>query len=210
MSLQNDIKNIIYFFVKKEYNLILKNKNIKIINHVEIDELIDDIYLKKKDDLKLYIRDSLKKKMKESYNGPLIENIIFDIFEDDNLAKERLKIEIINYQNYVINKNNNNLYEVTLIPDKEYGLGLNISIKDYDVIVKSFKKNPDNNSLLPAECSKIKPGDIIYQINDQVLNILSVDKIIKLLKSLNNNKNIKIILNKKINKDNNNINIQSK
>lgn len=210
MSLQNDIKNIIYFFVKKEYNLILESKNIKIINHNEIDELIDNIYLKKKDDLKLYIRESLKKKMKDSYNGPLIENIIFDIFEDDNLAKERLKIEIINYQNYVINKNNNNLYEVNLIPDKIHGLGLNISIKDYDVIVKSFKKNPDNNELLPAECSEIKPGDIIYQINDQVLNILSVDKIIKLLKSLNNNKNIKIILNKKVNKENNNVHLQSK
>ena len=198
MSLQNDIKNIIYYFVKNEYNIILKKKNIKIIEYVEIDNLIDDIYLKKKDDLKYLIRNSLKNKMKTEYNGPLIENILFDILEDDSMAKERLKIEIINYQNYVINKNMNALYEVDIKPDKEYGLGLNISIKNYDVIIKSFKRHPITNKILPAEkCSNINIDDIIYQIGDQVLNILPVASIVTLLKNLNNSNNIIIKLNRK-------------
>ncbi len=136
--------------------------------------------------------------MKTEYNGPLIENILFDILEDDSMAKERLKIEIINYQNYVINKNMNALYEVDIKPDKEYGLGLNISIKNYDVIIKSFKRHPITNKILPAEkCSNINIDDIIYQIGDQVLNILPVASIVTLLKNLNNSNNIIIKLNRK-------------
>ena len=62
--------------------------------------VISNLYTEKKEHLKEFLKGSLKKVMKEDYIGDLaLLNICTEIFNDDNLCKNRLIMEIRNYQN---------------------------------------------------------------------------------------------------------------
>ena len=53
MSLQEKIRNIIFLFVKNEYNTYLQNNNIKFINDNEINNVISSFYIDKKKRIKI-------------------------------------------------------------------------------------------------------------------------------------------------------------
>ena len=98
MSLQRNIRDLIHFYVKTNYEAHLKNENIKIIPESEIDSVISDLYDNRKDHIQLFIIGSLQKLYEdknEEYPGDrTIKNILLNIFQDDELCKNRVVTEI--------------------------------------------------------------------------------------------------------------------
>ena len=98
MSLQKNIRDLIHFYVKTNYEAHLKEKNIKIIPEDEIDEVIKNLYDDRKSHIQTFILESLKtlyKDKKDEYPGDrTVKNILLNIFQDDELCKTRLSSEI--------------------------------------------------------------------------------------------------------------------
>lgn len=188
MSLQEKVKNIVFYFIKKEYKLYLDKHQVKYIEECDLEDVVDNFYIKKEKVLKEFIRTNLKKMMKDKYPGALVENIIYDIFEDEHLAKNRIVLEIKQFQKSKSNTFlSTNLYEVKIKPDEKHGLGINLSINNEKIIVDGFKKNPDNNSELPAELSGlINVGDELVEIDNNNLTIMKINRVVEVLKGMNN------------------------
>lgn len=98
MSLQKNIRDLIHFYVKTNYEAYLKEKNIKIIPETEIEEVIQNLYDNRKSHIQEFILESLKtlyKNKTEEYPGDsTVKNILLNIFQDDELCKTRLTSEI--------------------------------------------------------------------------------------------------------------------
>ena len=93
------IQDLIFFYVKENYQKYLDDNNLEVIKDDKIPEVIARIYSDKKKHIKNFLKDSLKEIMKQEYIGDLmVDNICFDIFEDEELCKNRLLIEIRMYQ----------------------------------------------------------------------------------------------------------------
>ena len=93
------IQDLIMFYVKENYNKYISDNNITKIEDKELDNVISNLYTEKKDHLKQFIKTSLKQIMKEDYIGDIVlNNILIDIFRDDNLCINRIKMEITQYQ----------------------------------------------------------------------------------------------------------------
>jgi hypothetical protein len=97
-TLPNLIKDIIYFYVKFYYNKYLTDKGIINMNDKQLDDFINIYYNEKQQDLKDYIRKSLKKNQGDKYNSITTENILLELFNDTDMAKERIKLEILDFQ----------------------------------------------------------------------------------------------------------------
>jgi hypothetical protein len=117
MSLQKNIKDLIYFYVRENYNIYLKENNIIFIPEEKLDDVINHIYSQRKEHLKEFVKSSIKRLSKpDEYPGDqTITNILLNIFNDDDICKNRLKIEIklhqqskqsqtTNYSNLLSNK----------------------------------------------------------------------------------------------------------
>jgi hypothetical protein len=166
MSFQDNIKNIIFFYIKKKYNEYLEQHCTDYIDKNELEKLIDQLYIVEKDIIKKYIRDCLKDMYSDNYNSTLVETIILEIFDDEELAKNRVILEIQTFQQNI--KKKNIIYTKELIPDKEFGVGLQLDFTTNEVIVANYKRKPDN-SKLEAELQGIKIGDSIICINNNDL-----------------------------------------
>ena len=98
MSLQNSIRDLIHFYVKTNYEKYLSEKDIKIIPESEIDNIIHSLYDDRKSHIQIFILESLKtlyKDKSEEYPGDrTVKNILLNIFQDDELCKNRLSCEI--------------------------------------------------------------------------------------------------------------------
>ena len=93
------IQDLILFYVKENYTIYLKQNDIKKIPEENLESVINSLYTERKEHLKDFIKTSLKKIMGEKYVGDLvINNILIDIFRDDDLCKNRIKLEIVQYQ----------------------------------------------------------------------------------------------------------------
>ena len=93
------IQDLIMFYVKENYNNHLLEHNITLIPEEELESVIENLYSQRKDHLKGFIKESLKKIMGEEYIGDLVvNNLLIDIFRDDQLCKNRIKLEISEYQ----------------------------------------------------------------------------------------------------------------
>ena len=98
MSLQKNIRDLIHFYVKTNYEAYLKEKDIKIIPETEIEKVIQDLYDNRKLHIQNFTLESLKtlyKDKTEEYPGDsTVKNILLNIFQDDELCKTRLTSEI--------------------------------------------------------------------------------------------------------------------
>jgi hypothetical protein len=93
------IRDLIMFYVKENYNQYLSEKSITSIPDSDLEMVINKLYSERKEHLKVFIKESLKKIMKEEYIGDLVlNNILIDIFRDDELCKNRIRMEIIEHQ----------------------------------------------------------------------------------------------------------------
>lgn len=108
MSLQKTIRELIFFYVKTNYEQYLKENNIISISDNNISNVIDNIYTERKEHVQIFIKDSLKTlykdKMDEYPGDQTIKNLLLNIFQDDETCKNRLILEIQLHQNKKLNK----------------------------------------------------------------------------------------------------------
>jgi len=97
------VKDILFFYVKYYYDKKLKELNTNQLNNEEVKLFIEEQYVNKKSNLKDYIRKSLKKNQGDNYSVLATENILLEMFSDVEMGKERIKIEILDYQNNHLN-----------------------------------------------------------------------------------------------------------
>ena len=104
MSLQKNIKDLIYFYVKSNYDNYLKENKIQYIEESKIDSVIFELFESRKDHIKEFIKQSLQKLLKDEYPGDqTIQNILLNIFQDEELCKNRLIVEIKLHQQQITN-----------------------------------------------------------------------------------------------------------
>lgn len=107
MTLQKQIRDLIFFYIKTNYNQYLKDNHISMIPDDKIESVIHSLYDERKEHLKTFIKNSLKKIYNDNYPGDLaVLNILMNIFDDDNLCKNRLKSEIILHQQSIQGEKN--------------------------------------------------------------------------------------------------------
>ena len=97
-NLTSMVKDITYFFIKYYYDKELTDTKQKLLLEQDLKAMIDNLYLEKGNDLKKYIRDTLKENLGSNYNSFAVENIILEMFNDPEYSKHRVFLEIIEYQ----------------------------------------------------------------------------------------------------------------
>ena len=96
---QKLIRDLILLYVKENYNNYLKENKIKRIEDSRLEGVISSLYTDRKEHLRGFIIKSMKEIMKDEYCGDLIvNNILIDVFRDDTLCKNRIILEIREYQ----------------------------------------------------------------------------------------------------------------
>jgi hypothetical protein len=101
-TLEKRIRDLIHFYVKENYNHYLGKKHISTIQIADIPEVVDELYTEKKEHIQVFVKSSLqimlKDEMPEEY---IINNLLSEIFRDDELCKNRLTVEIKLHQQKV-------------------------------------------------------------------------------------------------------------
>ncbi len=99
MSTNKLIQDLILFYVKENYNKYLEENNLNIIPEKDLKNVISQLYVDKKEHIQVFLKQSLTQIMKDEYIGDqTVSNICREIFSDDDLCKNRLVMEIKNYQ----------------------------------------------------------------------------------------------------------------
>ncbi len=193
MTIEKTIRNLILNYIRIKYNTYIVQNKLVYIDEDKINKVVETLYDNEKNDLINYINKSLINS-KEKYTKQIIGNIIRDIFNDDELCKNRLIAEINHYQKF--KQLNNNFYEkafdVMIKPDINYGLGLSINIENNNIIIDGFKTTTSGKKL-PAEMNtSVQIGHQILELNYEPLLGKPFETIVELFKSLDNN-NVVII-----------------
>ena len=84
--------------MKHYYDKYLTEHKLKCMNDTDIDAFIQKHYTEKEKELRDYVRTNLKSNLGASYNSIAVENILLEISSDPSMAKERIRIEIQDYQ----------------------------------------------------------------------------------------------------------------
>ena len=100
-NLANSVKDITYFFIKYYYEKELNETKQTKLAEQHLKNMINTLYLEKSNELKKYIRDTLKDNLGASYNSFAVENIILEMFDDPEYSKHRVFLEIMDYQNKI-------------------------------------------------------------------------------------------------------------
>lgn len=98
-NLASMVKDITYFFIKYYYEKELKETNQIKLTDEHLKSMINSLYQEKSNELKKYIRDTLKENLGNNYNSFAVENIILEMFNDPEYSKHRVYLEISEYQN---------------------------------------------------------------------------------------------------------------
>lgn len=93
------VKDITYFYIKHFYEKELQIKSVKKLDDTTLTQLIDKLYNEKANDLKKYIRNTLKENLGDKYSAIATENILIEMFNDPEYSKKRVFLEIQDYQN---------------------------------------------------------------------------------------------------------------
>ena len=103
-SLEKRIRDIIHFYVNENYKNYLKVNNLETIQEDDIPNVVNELYSQKKEHIQVFVKDSLvvmlKDEMPEEY---IINNLLSEVFRDDELCKNRLAMEINIHQQKVSN-----------------------------------------------------------------------------------------------------------
>lgn len=101
-NLPNTIRNITFHFVKVHYNKYLEEHDLKKIDKSKIPDVVNELYEEKEQDLKKYIRGTMRKNFPDYDKNFTLktstEEIILEMFDDPDFSKNRIIIEIENYQ----------------------------------------------------------------------------------------------------------------
>ena len=94
-TLEKRIRDLIHFYVKENYNHYLKVNELTYIEEGDIPNVVDSLYTQKKDHIQIFVKDALQtmlgSEMPEQY---IINNLLSEVFRDDEVCKHRLTLEI--------------------------------------------------------------------------------------------------------------------
>jgi len=108
-DIRKTIGDLIFFYIKTNYNKYLEDNKLTKIDDDKIKKVIEELYDDRVSHLKVFVKESLKRLLKNEYPGDLIVvNIFTEIFNDGELCKNRLIYEIRMHQN----KNSNISFEL--------------------------------------------------------------------------------------------------
>ena len=169
----NDIKTILFEYLKHEYKKYLNNNKILCIKKSNIHKIVNTFYKDNIKDLKTEIRRQMREKYKNDYPSGTIENIILDLFQDSDTNIEK----VVNEINYIQDKNYLNL-EIPIINES---LNLNISNNDGYIIINHVKDTLDEN--IKEIYSNISKYKFIYSINNKILDDFNEDEKINIIKN---------------------------
>ena len=106
-SLEKRIRDLIHFYVKENYNHHLQKNELTFIKEEDIPTVVDQLYTVKKDHIQVFVKDSLKVMLQEEMPDEyIINNLLSEIFRDDELCKNRLIAEIRLHQQKIMNGTN--------------------------------------------------------------------------------------------------------
>ena len=94
----NLIRDIVFYYIKYYYDKHLEENKLKRLSDEEISPFVDKLFNDNPQKMKKYIRTSLKKNQGDDYNSMVVENILLEMFDDIEFAKNRLINEISSYQ----------------------------------------------------------------------------------------------------------------
>ena len=101
-NLPNTIRNITFHFIKVHYNKYLEENNLTKIEKEKIADVVNELYEDKESDLKKYIRGTMRKNFPDYDRNFTLktstEEIILEMFDDPEFSKNRIIVEIENYQ----------------------------------------------------------------------------------------------------------------
>ena len=101
-SLEKRVRDLIQFYVRENYNHYLHVNQIDTIEDEDIPKVITELYEEKKDHIQVFIKDSLKVMLKDDMPEQyIINNLLSDVFRDDQLCKNRLTMELKVHQQKV-------------------------------------------------------------------------------------------------------------
>jgi len=102
VNLPNTIKSIVLHFIKVQYKKYLDDNKLTKIPSEEVDDVVNNLYDEKQQELKKYIRGTMRKNFpdydKNFTMKTTTEEIILEMFDDPDYSKNRLVVEIKNYQ----------------------------------------------------------------------------------------------------------------
>jgi len=98
-SLDKRIRDTIHFYVKENYKNYLKVNDLETIPGDDIPNVVDKLYSQKKEHIQVFVKDSLKIMLKDEMPEEyIINNILSEVFRDDELCRNRLTMEISIHQ----------------------------------------------------------------------------------------------------------------
>jgi len=92
------VRDITYYFIKHYYDKELQNTEQRVLTEDQLRGMIDRLYVEKVAELKKYIRDTLKENLGGGYSSLAVENILLEMFNEPEYSKQRVFLEIIEYQ----------------------------------------------------------------------------------------------------------------
>ena len=179
----NDIKTIVFEYLKNEYKNYLNKNKILCIKKDKINEIANLFYNNNIKEIKLEIRSKMRDKYQNNYPSAIIENIILDLFQDSEYNIHRVINEII-----FIQDNNFMNFELPIINNS---LNLNISNCDGYIIINHIKDTLNSN--LKEIYNDVIRYKFIYSINDKILDDFNEDEKINIIKTeITNRKTINL------------------
>ena len=98
-NLIHTMRDIAFQFAKVQYDNYLQEHNLTKIPVAEIKHVVDEMWTRdKKKQLSDITRKILKGHFKEKYSSVAVENVLIDMFDDETSSKQRIILEIENYQ----------------------------------------------------------------------------------------------------------------
>lgn len=92
------VRDITYYFIKYYYDKELQTYGLSLLTEEHLQGMIDRLYTEKTNELKKYIRDTLKENLGTGYSSLAVENILLEMFNDPEYSKHRVFLEIMEYQ----------------------------------------------------------------------------------------------------------------
>ena len=183
MIIIEEVKTILFNFIKEKYHNYLNENRILLIKDENINQIISEFYKNNDKTIKSRVRETLKEKYNEKYPSATVENILLDIFQDNEFNIKKIVDEIKLSQ-----KINQKELDLPIINNS---LNLNISIIENFVIINSTnnKKIETHDELYET----INQYKFLYSINNTILHEVENSEKIKLIKSeIENKESIKI------------------
>tara|TARA_B110001469_G_C9619991_1_gene308899 strand:- start:901 stop:1221 length:321 start_codon:yes stop_codon:yes gene_type:complete len=98
-NILKDIKELLIFYIKTNYEKYLKDNNIQCIPNSQVNFIIKKIYTEKKTHSKKFVKEALKEVHGNDYVGDTqVDLLLIDIYDDDMLMITKLEKQIIQYQ----------------------------------------------------------------------------------------------------------------